>query len=130
MILHPLFRTLATRPELLAEHAGAYLELASAEAAEAATRLRVRAVLTVAAAGCAALGIGLAGVALLLLAVVPTAQMPAPWALAAVPAVPLLAALGMWAWQRQNRLDLSFALLREQLALDRALLAQLPRRRA
>ncbi len=130
MILHPLFRTLATRPELLAEHAGAYLELASAEASAAAVRLRVRAVLTVAAVACAALGVGLGGTALLLLAVVPTTQMPAPWALALAPAVPLLAALGMWAWQRHNRMDLSFSLLREQLALDRELLQKLPRRGA
>ncbi len=128
MFLHPLFKTLATRPELLAEHAGAYLELASAEATEAALRLRLRCLLAGAALGCAALALVLGGVALLLLAVLPLDQMPAPWALAAAPAVPLLSAAGLWTAQRRRALDLSFGMLREQFALDRQLLQQLPRR--
>ena len=122
MILHPLFKTLATRPELLAEHAGAYLQLASAEAAEVALRLRLRCLLAAAALACAALALVLGGMALLLLAVLPLDQMPAPWALAAAPAVPLFGAAGLWTAQRRQVLDLSFALLREQLALDRQLL--------
>ena len=45
MIIHPLVKTLVGRPELLAEHAGAYAELAGAELSQAAKRLRLRAVL-------------------------------------------------------------------------------------
>lgn len=129
MFLHPLFRTLATQPELLAEHAGAYFDLASAEAAQAAAQLRLRAALLVVAGVCAGLGLGLAGVALLLMAALPLAAMPAPWALLAVPALPLVLAVGLWWLQRRKRLDLSFALLREQVSLDRELLRQLAARR-
>lgn len=128
MTIHPLFKTLATRPELLAEHAGAYLQLASAEAVQAGSLLRTRLVLLASALICAGLGVMLAGVALLLLAVVPLDQMPAPWALALAPAVPLAAAGGLWWAQRRRELDLSFALLRQQVALDRSLLQQLAQR--
>ncbi|MCA0240482.1 MAG: hypothetical protein LCI02_06435 [Proteobacteria bacterium] len=129
MFLHPLFKTLVTRPELLAEHAGAYLELASAEAAEAALRLRLRCMLAGAALLCAALALVLGGMALLLLAVLPLDQMPAPWALAAAPAVPLVGAIALWLAQRRHALDLSFGLVREQFALDRQLLQKLSRPR-
>lgn len=130
MMLHPLFKTLVTKPELLAEHAGAYLELASAEAGEAVSSLRLRALLMAAAVACAAVGVMLGGTAILLLAVVPLDQMPAPWALAAAPAVPLAAAAAMWWAQRSRETDMSFTLLREQVALDQRLLQQLPERAA
>jgi hypothetical protein len=128
MTLHPLFKTLATRPELLAEHAGAYVELASAEVVEAAERVRARATLMVGAVACGALGISLAGTAVMLAAVMPLQDMPAPWALALAPALPLAAAVVLWWAQRRHTLDLSFELLREQLALDRALMQQVAER--
>jgi uncharacterized membrane protein YqjE len=128
MTLHPLFKTLATRPELLAEHAGAYVELASAEVFEAAERVLARATLMVGAVACGALGISLAGTAVMLAAVMPLQDMPAPWALALAPALPLAAAVVLWWAQRRHTLDLSFELLREQLALDRALMQQVAER--
>lgn len=121
MQLHPVFRTLISQPEMLAEHAGAYAELASAEVALAAHQAKARAAMAVAALACGALGVSLAGTAVLLLAVMPLASMPAPWALALVPAVPLLAALGLWWAQGRCHVDLGFAAVREQLALDRSL---------
>jgi uncharacterized membrane protein YqjE len=124
MWLHPVFRTLASRPELLTEHAGAYVDLAAAEVDVAARQVRTRAALMAASLACAALGVGLAGTALLLLAVTPLQAMPAPWALAAAPAVPLGAALGFWWMQGRKAVDLRFAALREQLALDRQLWQQ------
>lgn len=124
MWLHPVFRTLASRPELLAEHAGAYVDLAAAEVDLAARQVRTRAALMAAALACGALGVGLAGTALLLLAVTPLQAMPAPWALAAAPAVPLAAALGLWWAQGRTAVDLRFASLQEQLALDRQLWQQ------
>lgn len=121
MWLHPLFRTLATQPDLLADHAGAYLALASAEVDLAARQVRARAQLAAAALACGALGTGLAGMALLLLAAMPVQAMPAPWALAVVPAVPFVLALALWQAQRRLAVDLRFAALREQLALDQQL---------
>lgn len=124
MALHPVFKMIVTRPELLAEHGGAYLALAAAEAGQAARSAGRLAGGLAAAAACLALGLGRAGVALLLLAVVPVAAMPVPWLLLLVPGVPLGAALWLWAAQRRHRLAGSFAALREQVALDRALLRQ------
>lgn len=122
MLLHPVFRTLVSKPELLAEHAGAYLSLASAEVEVAAHQVRARAAMAVAAVACGALGISLAAMALMLLAVLPVAGMPAPWALAVAPALPLAGAAGLWWAQGRHAVDLSFATLREQVAIDRVLL--------
>lgn len=128
MLLHPVFKTLVSQPELLAEHIGAYGELATAEALLAAGQIRSRAAMAVAALGCAALGIGLGGMALLLLAVVPVADMPAPWALAVTPALPLAAGVGLWWAQRRQAIDLTFSTLREQVSLDRLLWQQVSER--
>ncbi|MFO1327354.1 MAG: hypothetical protein U1F56_08340 [Rubrivivax sp.] len=124
MLLHPVFRTLATRPELLAEHVGAYTELALAEAADAGAGLRRKLLLGAAAAASAALGVALAGGAALLAAAIPLATMPAPWALLAAPALPLAAAAVLFALQRRQPVDLGFRTLRGQLALDRVLWQQ------
>jgi hypothetical protein len=119
--MHPAFKTLVSQPELLAEHAGAYAQLAAAEVGDVAARLRIKAALGAAAAACGALGLSLAGTALLLLAVVPLSDMPAPWALALAPGVPLFGAAGLWWAQRRRVLDLGMATLRGQIELDRAL---------
>lgn len=119
--MHPAFKTLVSQPELLAEHAGAYAQLAAAEAGDVAAGLRVKAALGAAAAACGALGLSLAGTALLLLAVVPLSDMPAPWALALAPGVPLVGAVGLWWAQRRRVLDLGMTTLRGQIELDRAL---------
>lgn len=123
-MIHPFFSTLLTRPELLAEHASAYAELASVEAAIAATEWRRRSACIVTAALLALLGVGWGGVAALMAAAWPVAQMPAPWVLVAVPAVPLLLALGvaLFGGLRRRRTAPAFALLRQQIAEDSALL--------
>jgi len=123
-MIHPLFQTLAMRPELLVEHLGAYAQLATVEVSETTERLRQRALLIAMLTVSAALGLGLGGIALLLLGVVPLAQMPAAWLLAVVPVVPLVLALICWLRLRQSQLNCSFDLLREHLALDTALLRE------
>jgi hypothetical protein len=121
-MIHPLFCTLASRPELLAEHLGAYAQLVSVEAGETTAQLRRKSLLAVAMGLCLALALSLAGIALLLLAAVPLAQMPMPWLLSVVPATPLAGALIAWLQMRRQPLSCSFDLLRQQLALDTALL--------
>jgi lysozyme family protein len=128
MLLHPFFRTLVSQPEILAEHAAAYAALASSEAGWAAHRVKSQAMLFAAALACGALGVSLAGTAVMLLAVLPVSQMPAPWALALAPAVPMLVAAGLWWAQRREAVDWSFPSLREQMALDGALLRQISER--
>jgi hypothetical protein len=119
-----LVRLLVTRPEMLADHVGAYAELASAEAREAATTLRKRAILMAAAAALSTLGLMLGGVALLLVAALPLQNMPAPWVLAALP-LALLALAGVCVLVlRQKPIAKSFALLRQQMAQDAALLRE------
>lgn len=124
-MIHPFFSTLLNRPELLAEHASAYAELASAETALAASEWRRRGACTVTATLLALLGVGWGGVAALLAAAWPVGQMPAPWALLAVPAAPLLLALGVALFGlRRRRATPAFTLLRQQIAEDSALLRQ------
>lgn len=121
---HPLLKSLAAQPDLWAAHAGAYADLAAAEAAQLQTLLGRRLLLAAATLLCAALATGLGGVALLLVATLPAAQMPWPAGLWLVPAVPLaLALIGAIAWQR-HRSTPAFAALREQLKADAELLSQ------
>ena len=123
-MIHPLFRTLATRPEVLAEHLGAYAQLVSVEASETTAQLRNYALWAVGAMLGLALGTGMAGTALLLLAVVPVNDMPYPWLLIAVPAVPYVLAGFCVLQMRRRPPNCSFDLLREQVALDTALLRE------
>lgn len=123
-MIHPLVRLLVTRPDMLADHVGAYAELASAEAREAAAMLRARAVFMGAAAVLGTLGLLLGGVALLLAAAVPLDNMPAPWALAALPLGLLGLAGACLLVLKQKPIAKSFALLRQQVAQDAALLRE------
>ena len=123
-MIHPLFTRLVSQPGLFAEHAGAYAELAAAEALQMSTRLKRQLLLGVTAALCAFLGLGLAGVSALLAAALPVDTMPAPWALWALPALPLAgaAASGLQLWRMQS--VTAFALLRSQFAADARMLAE------
>jgi len=124
-MIHPLFRTLATRPELLAEHLGAYAELATVEVSETTARLRHRALWAVGLVACTALAVGLGGAALLIYAAIAVDTMPLPWLLIATPATPAVGALVCW-WQMHSRPAVigSMELLRQQFALDTAMLRE------
>lgn len=123
-MIHPFFTKLVSQPGLFAEHAGAYAELAAAEALQLSSHLKRQLVLAVSASLCALLGLGLAGIAALFAAALPFDTMPAPWALFAVPAVPLAgAAACAWLLWRRQSLE-AFALLRSQWAADARLLVE------
>lgn len=121
-MFHPLLRLLASHPDLVAEHLTAYAALAQAEAVQSGRGLRQRATLGACAVLALSLAVGLAGVALLLVAALPLAAMPRPWLLWAVPAGPLLASL--LCALRARRLPPANALvrLREQWQADLQLL--------
>jgi len=123
-MIHPLFSTLVTRPELLVEHLGAYAQLARVEASDAGALLRQRVRLMLMLGTGLSLGAGLGGAALLLVAAVPLQQMPAPWLLALVPALPLGLALYSALRLRQQDFSGSFELLRQQFAFDTSLLRE------
>ena len=124
-MFHPLIKLLASRPDLLISHVGAYAQLAAVQAADGVLLLRRRAILGAAAVGALVMGVALAGGAVLLLAVVPIDAMPAPWLLVVAPGTPLLLA-GILLWQiRREPWAWSLTILREQMAADAALLAQI-----
>ena len=121
-MFHPLIRMLVSRPELLAQHLSGYAQLMTAQLGAAGALLQNRALLLAGLACGLLLGLSLAGVACLFAAALPLSDMPAPWLLIVVPALPLgLAAGCAWALRHQPQVW-SSALLREQMALDAALL--------
>lgn len=127
--LHPLLRLLVERPQLLGEHMAAYAALATAEGSVAVATAGHRLALQLVALACGTLTAGLAGVALMLWAVLPVdvLSQAAGWVLIAVPAVP--AGTGLWLWRAarpQAGLD-AFAALKRQGAADLALLRELHR---
>lgn len=121
-MVHPLLHLIATRPQLLAEHAEAYADLVGAELADASSAWKRRAVLNAAALCAMGVAAVLAGVAAMLWAVTPTAQLQSPWALVLTPAVPAVAALVcLWAAHPGGE-GSAFAGLRRQLKADVGLL--------
>jgi hypothetical protein len=126
-MIHPVVKLIATRPDLLAAHASGYAELAAAEAGEAVSAIKRRAVLTTAAVVLAGVAVGLTGIALLMLAALPTAGMPAPWALAVIPLSAWVAAAVCGALARRQETPMSFEAVRAQWAADAELLSQAQR---
>ncbi len=104
-MLHPLLALAATRPQLLADHASAWAELLSTQAGPAWAhwqRWRLLQLLTVCLLTLATL---LAGVALMLWAVMPPAPWPLSdraWALLCVPLLPLVGGLACGLAARQK----------------------------
>jgi hypothetical protein len=122
-MIHPLLRLVATQPELLADHAQAYAGLAGEELARAAADWKRRAVLNASALALLSVAAALAGVALMLWAVVPAASIQAPWALLAAPAVPAFVGVCCLLAGRGADID-RFADLRQQLAADLVMLRE------
>jgi len=118
---HPLLHLIATRPQMLLEHLEAYLELVGAETGEVASAVKRSALLGALGLGCLYIGLVLAGVALLLCAVVPMEQMLAPWALWAVPLPPIVLAIGCLVAARKPAGSAAFELLRSQIKSDVAM---------
>lgn len=116
--LHPLLRLAVDEPDLLAEHVAAYGALIAEEGAIALARSRRRIALQALAGAALAVALTLAGVGILLWAVLPLADMRQPWLLWLVPALPALLAAGLL-WGTRDRADPgAFAGLRRQAAAD------------
>lgn len=123
-MFHPLIKTLATRPHLLFDHLGGYADLISVQTAEALKGLRTRAVLLVCLFVALQLALGLSGIALLLLALMPLDRMVYPWLLLVVPLVPWLLAAGLGFGLKTQTAKRHFEPVREQFAADAALLKE------
>ena len=117
-MMHPLFHLIATRPQLLADHAEAYAALVAAEAPRIAAAWKRTALLNVLALCSLALGLALTGVALMLWAAMPEAAMRAPWVLLAVPLLPLAAALALGVAAQRGSEHEALDHLRQQVMAD------------
>ncbi len=120
-MIHPLFRLLATHPELVGEHALAYAALLGDDVAKTSAALKRRAVLLAVTVLLGFVGLLLGGIALMLWAVTPLAAIHSLWALAATPAVPVLLALMCWAAARPSAAP-PFDNLKQQIAADMQML--------
>ncbi len=117
-MMHPLLHLIATRPQMLADHAEAYAELVASEVADVSASWKRRVVLNAVALCCLGVAAVLAGVALMLWAVFPPASMHAPWALLVAPLVPLAIAL-ICLWMARPAGDVGpFDKVRQQLQAD------------
>jgi hypothetical protein len=121
---HALLHLITTRPQLLVDHAQAYAELAGADL-DVVTGAWKRQFRLVAMALCgAAVATVLAGVALMLWAVIPAAQIEAPWALVAAPLLPALVAVWCVLAIRVGGDQPVFGNLKEQVQADLLMLRQ------
>ena len=125
--MHPLLTLLATQPQLLADHAEAYAELLATEIDQVSTDWKRQALLTAVAVCSLVVAALLAGVALLLWAVVAHDQMPAPWLLIAVPLVPMAVALWCRIAARKSVGRKPFSTVKQQLQADIAMLREAAR---
>jgi hypothetical protein len=90
--MHPLLHLIATQPQLLASHAEAYADLMGEEFGQVSADWKRRLMYNAMALCFLGVSAVLAGVALMLWAVVPGPQIQAPWALIAAPLLPLFVA--------------------------------------
>ncbi|MDE2093203.1 MAG: hypothetical protein KGL99_02680 [Burkholderiales bacterium] len=120
---HPLLRLIATRPQLLADHAEAYAALIGDEVGATAAVWKRRALFGATALCLGGVAAVLGGVAFMLWAVMPAAGLHAPWALIAAPALPALIALGCGLEARRAQ-GAAFAELRRQVGIDFSMLRQ------
>lgn len=123
-MLHPLLHLIASQPKLLAEHAAAYAELVAAEVGTETRTLKRQAMLGALGVIGLILALTLAGVAVMLWAVIPAAQMQAPWMLIVVPAPPALLALFCLPAARSSRKHAAFDSVRRQMLADRDMLRE------
>ena len=131
-MLRALLRLISTQPTLLADHVQAYAELAADEFGQVRAAWQRRLLLQAVCLCSLAVSAVLAGVALMLWAVIPEARVQALWALVLAPLLPLLLAL-CCGWLAQSAVAKpgrnggksgAFPRVREQLAADRAMLSE------
>ena len=123
-MIHPLLRLVATKPELLADHAEAYADLISEELGTASALWKRSVALKALALCLVGVSAVLGGVALMLWAVIPPADLHAPWALVVAPVLPLAAAVLCWLTSRNDAANNAFEGIRQQLHADVAMLRE------
>ena len=122
-MIHPLLRLIATQPQLLADHAEAYAGLVGEEWSKTTANWKQRVLLNALALCLLGVAVVLAGVALMFWAVIPSADIQAPWALIVAPALPAVVAIVCVIAGRGSN-GATFSDLRQQVAADLAMLRE------
>src|ERR1035437_9887619 len=122
--MHPLLHLIASRPQLLADHAEAYGALLTTESANWTTAWRRRGLLRMSALCWLVVACVLTGVALLLWALMPVAAAQAPTALIMVPLLPLALGVGCLFAARSQRDGAALEQVRQQFKADLAMLRE------
>lgn len=123
-MIYPFLHLIAARPQLLFDHVEAYAELVSDEMGRASAAWRKHAMLNAVALCCVGVGVVLAGVALMLWAVTPVANIQAPWALFVGPLLPLIVAMACRLAAQSKDTGRTFDNVRIQLKADMAMLRE------
>ena len=123
--MNPLLDLLVAQPGLLADHALAYADLATQEAAGFSKVCKRRILLTASALCCATVACALIGVSVMLWFVSPLAHEGFPWPLVITPLVPLLAFSWCMVQLHAVASEPSFAKIRQQWMADRVLLNEM-----
>lgn len=123
-MMPPLLRLIATQPQLLLDHVEAYVDLLTEEIGTVSNAWKLRIVLYAIALCSGVLALVLTGVALMLWAVVPFSEMQAPWALVAVPLLPIVGAIGCITFARKQT-SKGFINLRKQIQADMGMLREM-----
>lgn len=116
--MHPLLTLLATRPDLLADHAQAYAALAAQEFGMARASWRTQTVVQTVGLFSLSAAVMLAGVALMLWATTAPQQIRVVWLLWLTPLLPLACGLACLGWAHQHADATPFAELRKQFSAD------------
>lgn len=120
-MIHPLLRLVATHPQLLADHAEAYVGLVGDELGQTAAAWKRRALLGSVALFMVSIAVIFAGVAVMLWAVTPAASLQAPWVLFAVPGGAAVVAI-ICVVASRSQPEAAFAELKRQMAADLAMI--------
>lgn len=123
-MIYPFLHLVTTQPQLLADHVEAYAELVSDDIGQASIVMKRQLMLNAVALCSLGVGAVLSGVALMLWAVTPVANIQAPWALFVGPLLPLVVAIGCRLASQTKRSGRTFDNVRAQLMADMAMLRE------
>lgn len=123
--MHFLIQLLFTQPDLLTEHARAYVDLVSSEIAEASAAQTHKTLWSAALLCCLGVTAVLAGLALMLHAVLPQSSLYATCILFATPVLPLIAAMACFWILRAKGNGPAFAKVKEQIQADMHMLREM-----
>lgn len=113
-MLHPIFSTLVTRPDLIFDHISGYAALLGQETSALGSQVLKKIAAWVMVVLCLTVSLALAGTAVLLGSI----HHEFHWALVAVPGVALLLTLLAWMQARKPLTDGSYSEFKSQIATD------------